>query len=74
MANRPRTRSAGLLLPIVVIVFWQLSESTGLLRYEYLPAPVDVMGSLAELARTGELVDDVSHTLVVTLIATTSSR
>ena len=71
MANRPRTRSAGLLLPIVVIVFWQLSESTGLLRYEYLPAPVDVMGSVAELARTGELVDDVSHTLVVTLIATT---
>ena len=31
MANRTRTPPVGFLLPIVVIVFWQLSESTGLL-------------------------------------------
>ena len=31
------------------------------------------MASLAELARTGELVDDVSHTLAMTLIATVTA-
>jgi sulfonate transport system permease protein len=70
MASRTQTRFAGLLLPIVVIVCWQLSKSTGVLRYDYLPAPVDVMSALVESVRTGELVDGVSHTITLTLAAT----
>ena len=54
-----------------MIVLWQLSKSTGVLGYEYLPAPVDVMSALADSARTGELVDDVAHTLAVTVMAST---
>ena len=69
MANRARVAAIGLLLPLAVIFLWQLLESAGLLHYEYLPAPLEVMASLAELAQTGELVDDISHTLGVTLTA-----
>ncbi len=73
MASRTQTPLVGLLLPVVAIVIWQLSASTKLLRYEYLPAPADVTASLAELARTGELLDDVSHTLAITLVATVTA-
>ena len=69
MANRARVAAIGLLLPLAVIFLWQLLASAGLLHYEYLPAPLEVMASLAELAQTGELVDDISHTLGVTLTA-----
>ena len=44
-----------------------------MLRYEYLPAPANVLSSLAELARSGELFDDVTHTLVMTSIATVTA-
>jgi sulfonate transport system permease protein len=70
MANRPRSRLIGLLLPISAIALWQLLESAGLVRYEYLPAPLEVMKSAAELGRSGELAGDVAHTLAVTLAAT----
>ncbi len=69
MANRARTAPIGLLLPLAVIVLWQLLASAGLLHYEYLPAPLEVMTSLVELAQTGELVRDALHTLGVTLTA-----
>ena len=59
----------GLLVPLAVIVLWQLVAWAGLLHYEYLPAPLEVIASLVELARTGELVRDTVHTLGVTLTA-----
>ncbi len=71
MASGSGARFAGLLLPTIVIVLWQLSKSTGVLGYEYLPAPVDVMSALADSVRTGELVDDVAHTLAVTVMTST---
>ena len=45
MTSRARAQFVGLLLPIVVICLWQLSEWIGLLHYEYLPAPLEVMES-----------------------------
>ena len=70
MSSRTRTPPVGLLIPAVAIVFWQLLESTELLHFDYLPAPGDVIASLVELTRTGELFADASHTLAMTLVAT----
>jgi sulfonate transport system permease protein len=64
-----RVHFSGALAPLVVLAIWQLLASTGLLRYEYLPAPVEVLAALVELGRTGELMRDVGHTLGVALTA-----
>ena len=73
MASRMQRSLVGLMFPVVAIVIWQLSASMNLLGYEYLPAPADVMASLAELARSGELFDDLSHTLAMTFFATVTA-
>ena len=52
---------------------WQLLESAGLLHYEYLPAPVEVLASLVGLTRTGELVARCLAHARMTLIATITS-
>jgi sulfonate transport system permease protein len=69
MTSRARAQFAGLLLPLLAICLWQLSGWIGLLHYEYLPAPLEVLKATADLARTGELINDVAHTLSVTLAA-----
>ncbi len=73
MTNRARGWLIGLALPTVTVVAWQLCESVGLIRYEYLPAPVDVAASLAEMIRSGELIADVAYTLFVSLTATATA-
>ncbi len=70
MSSRPQVHFAGLLLPLGMLAFWQLLESTGVVRYEYLPAPLDVIESAAELGRSGELAGDIAHTVAVTSVAT----
>jgi sulfonate transport system permease protein len=69
MARRLRVRFISLTAPVAVVLVWQSVKSAGLLHYEYLPAPLDVLAAAARLIRTGELVDAASHTLTVTLTA-----
>ncbi|MDT2004432.1 ABC transporter permease subunit [Rhodococcus opacus] len=67
MVSRPRVM--GLIVPLTAIAVWQLLVSADVLDYEYLPAPRDVADALADLVQTGELVDDLAHTLGVALAA-----
>ena len=66
-------RLTGVIAPVAVVLVWQLVESAGLLNYEYLPAPLEVLAAAAKLIQTGELVNAVSHTLRITLTAATLS-
>ncbi len=59
--------------PVAVVVVWQLLESVGLVHYEYLPAPLDVLAAATRLTKSGELLDAVSHTMTVTVTAATLS-
>ncbi|WP_086663608.1 ABC transporter permease [Lentzea kentuckyensis] len=59
----------GLLVPLAFIGAWQLLVSTGVLRYSYLPAPVDVAESLVALTASGELVADLARTLAIVVFA-----
>lgn len=63
------SRLAGYLVPLAAVAGWQALKSMGLLDYEYLPSPRELLAAVADLARTGELVDDVAHTLGVAVLA-----
>ena len=69
MASRTGLNLAGLVVPLAAIATWQLLKSTGLLPYEYLPSPLDVLAALVVLVQTGELAADLGHTLGVALLA-----
>jgi sulfonate transport system permease protein len=62
-------RLGGIVVPLAAITCWHVLESSGLLDYEYLPSPREVLASLVDLARNGELASDVGHTLGVALLA-----
>ena len=69
MASRP----VGIVVPIAAVAGWQALETAGLLDYEYLPSPREVLAALVDLARGGVLVDSVTHTLGVAVVATAIS-
>ena len=62
-------RSVGLLVPAAGVAAWQALDALGSLDYEYLPSPREVLTALYDLIRSGELVDDVAHTLGVAVVA-----
>ncbi|MTD55651.1 ABC transporter permease [Amycolatopsis pithecellobii] len=59
----------GVAVVVVAIVMWQLLVALRILDYSFLPSAGDVGGALWQLARSGELLDSVGHTLLVTLVA-----
>jgi sulfonate transport system permease protein len=63
------SRLTGFVVPIAALAGWQTLESMGLLDYEYLPSPHELLTALVDLVRSGELVDDIAHTLGVVLAA-----
>ena len=48
------------LVPLIIIVFWQLFSSIGLIPIRILPAPLSVLGAAINLAKTGELFRNIS--------------
>jgi ABC-type nitrate/sulfonate/bicarbonate transport system permease component len=67
------SRLAGFLVPLAAVAGWQALKSMGLLDYEYLPSPRELVAAIADLVRAGELVDDVAHTLGVAVVAAATS-
>lgn len=48
------------LVPLVIIVLWQLFSSIGLIPVRILPAPLSVVGAAITLAKTGELFRNIA--------------
>ena len=67
------SRLAGFVVPLAAVAGWQALKSMGWLDYEYLPSPRELLAALVDLARSGELVDGIAHTLGVALVATAIS-
>ncbi|MFI6094970.1 ABC transporter permease [Lentzea sp. NPDC051213] len=59
----------GLVVPLAGVGAWQLLVSTGVLNYDYLPAPSGIGESLIALASSGELAADLAHTLAIVVIS-----
>ena len=58
----------GLLTMLGLLGLWQALVVTGVLDYEYLPAPADVAQATGRLALSGDLAERTGHTLRVVLL------
>lgn len=58
----------GLLTLVGFFLLWELLVRTGILHFEYLPAPSAVFSSAGDLIRSGELQANLGHTLQATII------
>jgi sulfonate transport system permease protein len=56
-------RLTGAVLPVALLLLWEVLARTGVLRPNLLPAPSKVLATIVELARTGELWGHVGITL-----------
>ncbi|MHB1534967.1 MAG: ABC transporter permease [Acidimicrobiales bacterium] len=65
-AWRPRWL-IGLVLPVALVVAWQLAKSLGLVSYADIPAPSTIASATGSLLSSGALVRNVGHTLLATL-------
>jgi ABC-type nitrate/sulfonate/bicarbonate transport system permease component len=63
------SRLVGFVVPLAAVAGWQALKSMGLLDYEYLPSPRELLAAVVDLARSGELLTDVTHTLGVAALA-----
>jgi ABC-type nitrate/sulfonate/bicarbonate transport system permease component len=72
-ATPPRARfrwnwSIGLIVPVALVVAWQLAKSLGALPYENIPSPAQIGNAAVQLAVGGELGGNLGHTLVACLV------
>jgi len=65
VADRGGTRVAliGLLLPLAILVLWQVGAGTGLLRTAITSTPTAVAATLADLVATGVLAEELVSTV-----------
>jgi ABC-type nitrate/sulfonate/bicarbonate transport system permease component len=57
----------GILFIVFLLVLWDVCVDLRVITYEYLPAPHAIAGALWQLAKSGELARDVTHTVAITL-------
>lgn len=62
-----RGRLAGLVVPVALVLAWQLAKSAGALPYANVPSPAQIWAAAATLTGTGQLPRDFGHTLAVCL-------
>jgi ABC-type nitrate/sulfonate/bicarbonate transport system permease component len=62
-----RVNVPGILFIVGLLVVWELAVDLKFVTYDYLPAPHAVLAALVQVAGSGELVEDVAHTVAVTL-------
>lgn len=60
-------RALGFVVPVVLIAVWQILKSVGALPYDNVPAPSDIGAALVDLAASGQLGQDIGHTLAACL-------
>ena len=62
-----RINILGLVTGVVLIALWQLAVETGVVDFEYLPRPTEILGGLGDIISTGELRLNLQHTLTASL-------
>jgi ABC-type nitrate/sulfonate/bicarbonate transport system permease component len=67
MADQPpssRINWAGLAVFLLLLLVWEASVRSGLIAFEFFPAPSSIAAGAARLAREGVLLKDLLHTLM----------
>lgn len=62
-----RINPLGLLTGFGLLVLWEILIDVGVLDFEYLPKPSEIYGGLREIISTGELQENLVHTLTASL-------
>ena len=62
-----RANPLGLLTLAGLLLLWELAIATGLLTFNYLPRPSRIAAAFGELIETGELEENLRHTLSAAL-------
>jgi NitT/TauT family transport system permease protein len=68
VGSRHRVNVVGLATMAVLLGLWEVLVRTGVLDFQYLPAPSAVARGARQLLSSGALVTDTAHTLRVTVI------
>ena len=63
-----RLNGPGLITFIAAIAIWEAAIRSGLLQFDYLPAPSAIAFGLGELVKEGVLLPDLLHTLLSVLL------
>src|SRR5438270_13950372 len=63
-----RTPALGLVIPLLLVVLWELSGRLGWVRPNLLPPPSAVLATIVDLAERGELWTHLRVTLVRVLL------
>jgi ABC-type nitrate/sulfonate/bicarbonate transport system permease component len=63
-----RVNVLGLLTLLGFFLLWELVVRTGIVEFEYIPAPSDVLRAGADLISSGILWDNLGHTLTATIL------
>src|SRR5258708_28429317 len=59
LAARRRDRSLSIASPLGLLLAWELAAQTGLIDVRFFPAPSAIIAKLIEMARSGELTENV---------------
>jgi len=59
LAARRRDRILSIASPLGLLLAWELAADTGLIDVRFFPAPSSIIAKLIEMARSGELTDNV---------------
>src|SRR3954454_12050412 len=63
-----RTPALGLVIPLLLVILWELSGRLGWVRSNLLPPPSAVLATIVDLAKRGELWAHLRVTLVRVLL------
>jgi sulfonate transport system permease protein len=66
---RSRLSLSGLIVPVVLILSWQLLVNTGVLTLDYVPAPTEIVSAFVDVIKSGALWADFEHTFIAVIIA-----
>jgi NitT/TauT family transport system permease protein len=58
----------GLAVVAAVLLAWELTVRLGIVTFDYIPAPSAIAVKSAEMLSSGELLDNLQHTLTATLL------
>jgi sulfonate transport system permease protein len=64
-----RRRPLGWVVPLAVIAAWQVLDDTGVVAFEFLPAPRAIGRALSDVVWSGELAGHLLHTAGITVLA-----
>src|SRR6202043_3824873 len=59
LAARRRDRILSITSPLGLLLAWELAAATGLIDVRFFPAPSSIISKLLEMARSGELTENV---------------